>query len=579
MPIAVDWPFVLTYFDVMLKQLDQSLLPIFDHNPFAVLAVSPQDNRQRIVEAAEDRSLFMDPRQCMEARANLINPRKRLSAETGWLPGVSSDQVERLLGMVVEEPCNALSQKLPSLAKLNLLAAAIITASKVVDFEEDQRFLGDWISEMSDLLENLDIKEIQETVNRDRLIAGFSQIQDLYLIRDALETRRRAIGEKIQSVLDTLSPDIIVSTVTDIVKRNGSEENRRTPILIGDIVDIYEMETRVFSRQEAESISGLVDHIKERVLYSQEEIDLDIAHLSQVIRKWGEVVLPARLNRQARGMSHELSDRVSFEIRELAVFLFNHYGLDEQARRLTTVLHEVFSGSPDIIDQLAGDMKLLEQLLAEREMALEEKRLRYEALGDRIRYEVEIGLIAKGKLKISPEGLQWKGRVWDLDAINRVRWGALRLSIVNASLRTQYVIMFGDQENLERIVMGNKGIYEEFIEKLWFAVCTRIMSEMLTELSEGRKLHFRNTVIDDYGVQLVNTKVLTSGEPLYAIWSDISLSNDNGQFSISLSTNSSVRAVLPYIEIDNVNLIEAIIRKALDKNCVKLSQIVDNSSN
>jgi hypothetical protein len=65
----------------------QDSLPIL-RNPFHVVGVCPRDNRQRIVEAAEERSLTLDADVCARARADLTNPRNRLSAELAWLPGM-----------------------------------------------------------------------------------------------------------------------------------------------------------------------------------------------------------------------------------------------------------------------------------------------------------------------------------------------------------------------------------------------------------------------------------------------------------------------------------------------------------
>ena len=61
----------------------------FLQNPFYILNASPRDKRGRIMELSEERSLLTDSDDCAQASSNLINPRKRLSAEIAWLPGVS----------------------------------------------------------------------------------------------------------------------------------------------------------------------------------------------------------------------------------------------------------------------------------------------------------------------------------------------------------------------------------------------------------------------------------------------------------------------------------------------------------
>ncbi len=59
-------------------------------NPFHILTATPRDNRRRIMQLADERSLLLDAGECMQARSDLTNPRKRLSVEVAWLPGAES---------------------------------------------------------------------------------------------------------------------------------------------------------------------------------------------------------------------------------------------------------------------------------------------------------------------------------------------------------------------------------------------------------------------------------------------------------------------------------------------------------
>lgn len=50
-------------------------------SPFAVLGVTTRDDRKRIVEIAEEKSLELEHEVCQKARSDLTNPRSRLSVE------------------------------------------------------------------------------------------------------------------------------------------------------------------------------------------------------------------------------------------------------------------------------------------------------------------------------------------------------------------------------------------------------------------------------------------------------------------------------------------------------------------
>ena len=95
-------------------------------NPFWVLWVSTRDPNQRIVELADEKALVLNPDDCESARATLTNPRKRLTAEMSWLPGVSPTRARQvataLKGGFAD---SALAVGLPPLARSNALSSAI----------------------------------------------------------------------------------------------------------------------------------------------------------------------------------------------------------------------------------------------------------------------------------------------------------------------------------------------------------------------------------------------------------------------------------------------------------------------
>jgi hypothetical protein len=92
---------------------------------FSVLGVTTRDNRKRIVELAEEKSLELDHDVCQKARSDLTNPRTRLSAEIAWLPGVSPRKASQLVENLANDPMAIRKESgLPTLAHLNLLAAA-----------------------------------------------------------------------------------------------------------------------------------------------------------------------------------------------------------------------------------------------------------------------------------------------------------------------------------------------------------------------------------------------------------------------------------------------------------------------
>ena len=75
---------------------------------------------------------------------------------------------------------------------------------------------------------------------------------------------------------------------------------------------------------------------------------------------------------------------------------------------------------------------------------------------------------------------------------------------------TTYTIAFGDRHSEAVVELKKQDIYSTFIEKLWRAVCVRLLTEMLEALKAGRDLHFGDALLHDDGITLVKRKFLGS---------------------------------------------------------------------
>ncbi len=145
-------------------------------SPFWLLGVNVRDDRRRIVELAEEKSLQIDPQICQKSRSDLINPRTRLASEIAWLPGVlprTAEQLVRLLArdpqalrsivrLLGEDPATLRSGSgVPTLAHANLMAAAF----EVIDDENPPQQASACINELAYLVEYLSEEDVRRHVN------------------------------------------------------------------------------------------------------------------------------------------------------------------------------------------------------------------------------------------------------------------------------------------------------------------------------------------------------------------------------------------------------------------------------
>ena len=204
-------------------------------NPFNILNATQRDSRHRIMELAEERSLVSDTDECMEARAELTNPRKRISAEIAWLPGVAPERVYDILLLLESSVGNRLGCDKPtSVAPVDSLAATLArlpyakksnVADEVLeilklskeDFTEIGEFLGihtltpiaranllaarmlrlpdytpnvvaEWILAIAQTFETIDPSEVRAILNVERGESGFPKIIGLSDITSEIQT-------------------------------------------------------------------------------------------------------------------------------------------------------------------------------------------------------------------------------------------------------------------------------------------------------------------------------------------------------------------------------------------------------
>lgn len=217
-------------------------------NPFHILIANPRDNRRRIMELADECSLLLDSNECMEARSKLTTPRKRLSAEVAWLPGIWLKRAGEILSLLESAQTKLLSiNNLPSIARANLLTAGL---TRLPDHNVDD--VAAWIIEIAWAFEDIAPYELSVIINEERVVSGFPEVSDLSSVEVEIQERRRYYRQIIKSTLDNLSQKELVEAVTVVVESATENDNGHSPILIADLVDSYEVEVQGFLSREEE---------------------------------------------------------------------------------------------------------------------------------------------------------------------------------------------------------------------------------------------------------------------------------------------------------------------------------------
>lgn len=335
-------------------------------NPFYILKATTRDSRRRIVELSDDRSLVVDPSACMKARSDLTNPRKRLSAELGWLLGIGPKRIEKLLMLLSSSPQDLFSVNgLSSIARTNLLAAALarVSVSNISD-------LASWILEIARDFENVDANEVMALINEERVVAGLPEITDVSVVEAEILERRRYYCRVITSALKQLPPKEYVEAVTACVSRATEDGDEAGPILIGDLVDSYEVEVQPELREKEAIIVDLVERARDAVDSEEPDpvVGPMISQLIQSVREWDLIAQPIQISAKSRGLDHDASHRVAGVVRGLAIHVFNEHNKFEFSCQLTNMLQEVFAEVGQVAELTAEDADTLAEIAKQREV-------------------------------------------------------------------------------------------------------------------------------------------------------------------------------------------------------------------
>lgn len=527
-------------------------------NPFALLGVTTRDDRRRIVDLAEEKSLELDHDACQKARSDLTSPRTRLGAEMSWLPGVSPRKAAQLVSALHSDPMSLREESgLPTLAHLNLLAGAF----EAVDGNDSADDVAEFIQEMAYLVDDLSAEQVLRDINEDRSISGFPEVKGVDQVAAELSERKRYYRNAIKDALNRLPPVSLVEAMTlavDGITRGGEDH---APELIDELVDSYAVETQGFLQKEAENAQKLVKATRDSANSGESVVKPLVDKLEAVARNWDKVAQPIQLSAKARGLEHEPSHEIAYSIRSLAIDLFNEHDMLAQSQRLTGLIQEIFAELPEVAERVEQDSEVLADIFQNRKNSEAQKN---EWARD-ITYRAEIGVMFKDTLNISPDGISWKGHSFPLDSITRVRWGGVRHSVNGVPTGTTYTIAFGDRRSEAVVELKKEDIYSRFIEKLWRAVGVRLLGEMLEALKDGRDLYFGDALLHDDGITLVKHKFLGANERVRRTWGQVQIWNADGSFCIGSKDDKKTNVGISYIDVANTHILEQLIRMAFKK--------------
>ena len=327
-------------------------------NPFHILGATARDNRHSIMELAEERSLLSNADECMAARSILIHPRRRISAEVAWLPGVDptfSDEMLRHLDSPNQNLLNITG--LTHIARANLLVSGL---SRLPNFPTSN--IVEWILAIAQASEAINSETVYAILNEDRRASGFPEITDMVAIDDEIRKQKSHYRQVLTSVLENLSVPERASVLTMAIETSTGNGKYQCPTLIEDLILSYERGVQNSLEQNKKIIEAQDEKLRAMADAKNPDTTLQpiVNQLIQAVKEWDTLAQPIQLSKRSRGERHTASFEIAWRVRELAIHLFNEYGKLDFSQQITNMLKEVFAEVIEVDERITEDLKALE---------------------------------------------------------------------------------------------------------------------------------------------------------------------------------------------------------------------------
>lgn len=333
----------------------------YKENPFNILRLSMEANRDTIVQKADD-MCFDEPENeeaIEQAKGVLLNPQRRIWAELSWLPEIGADVVEKKLqnGFGFNEK-DILG--LNSLATMNILLAAMEMYSP--------HDLADAILKIDELYATISIDELWKLLNKERKRAGFPLIQEAAMLKAPWQERRGEIKHIIQSCVEKLPNDVYIQ-ISGMIAERAAARGKFGSIL-QDYIDDYKLTQSQANRELTDYFLG------EAKNYTQEGTKLRLAEHKAKITQAANLLKPLNLYAQTMGTG----DLYTAGVLKYSAVVYNNSdeATAESTEELLRYIRSAFAYSDAIKEMLDEPLASIEQYNASAK-AEAEARAREEA--------------------------------------------------------------------------------------------------------------------------------------------------------------------------------------------------------
>jgi peptidoglycan hydrolase-like protein with peptidoglycan-binding domain len=321
-------------------------------SPFSILGVDPTASLQQIAEAYDAAATgHVAESDLIAARAALIDPRRRTSAELSFLLDAHAQDVKSLLAALKSDP------SLDDLVRLADRLAPLSKANFLVHAGSRRPANANLLCALVDAHASIDPMTVFTRLEETRRTAGVA-LAPFDSVRDGLHELLSSHLEAVLSGYPTARAS--AKPVEECTKRIlTSADPSRT--------DALQAMVRVFGSKVAPALLQIEQRIKstaEMLRGRPEELSLTYS-LASELRKWIGLARPLVELEAHKGRDEERARQLFVEVRNLFVDLADQHQRFDVALSICNAAAEVFQLLPRATEQLNQDRVALEDRLAE----------------------------------------------------------------------------------------------------------------------------------------------------------------------------------------------------------------------
>jgi hypothetical protein len=540
-------------------------------NPFFLLQATPRDRKSRLLDLAEEVSLHGDHEAAANARNTLINPRNRLAAEVGWFPGVAPARIAAALQAIRETGRSGGVGQLPALCAANLELTQLTARGGA-----SAARLKEAILRVATQIDGLDANAVLLAINEDRQAAGFPLVADLALVEHEIAERIRHYQRTLTAMLDALPTAEMVDTYEKLIAEGAAAG--AAPRLVVDLLAAYELHAGEFLAGEAERILQLIDETKTAADAKAPgpQVGEAVQRIVMAIADWDRIAQPIQLARQNAGLDHEDSKRVAFRARSLAVHLFNAHDYLDHAKRLSTVLKHHFAEVAAVNDVVEEDVRALAEIEAKRQAQAREAEEAKAKFAREVTWETTFGLIFKDKFRISPDGIEYKGKMTPAAQILGVTWGAVRNIVNGAHVGTNYYFRYGTPFGIVDITFDNEAQNNEIVPRAWRAFCVPLLLRFMDTWRAGNPVKFGEFEVRDGGIVLKHSRMFKADEWRFFEWNNMRKGTHGGMLNFTGNPGDDFKAGFAFRETLNTHILDFAVDRIWQGKADRLSNIFND---